>query len=263
MPEPEEEKKPEGEGQGVTVDLDKKPDEKKPETEVISAVELKKLQNTIAFQSRKQEELMKKLNEMADSFQASRTKEPEAVVEEDLDETDRLAQKDWKAAVRKLGAEEATRILAEERKKQEETSKVESQKKWAEDQLEKSSQRVLERYPQLADKSSDEASLYAKVFEEDPSLLSNVYAPEIAMYRMEDRLREMGRTPASVKPLVDREVERRSRAGAGSVIGTKPSTDGKVHLTPEQKRVCDANNIPYEEYAKNAKSLETKGVVEI
>jgi hypothetical protein len=72
----------------------------------------------------------------------------------------------------------------------------------------------------------------------------------------------MGKTPASAKPIVDREVNRLVRAGASSVIGKTASPNGKITLTKEQKEFCDHYKIPYERYAKNLKAEQAIGGVE-
>ena len=55
------------------------------------------------------------------------------------------------------------------------------------------------------------------------------------MYRMEEKMRQMGKVPPTVQPVVDKEVNRLIRAGASSVVGHKASPNGKITLTREQK----------------------------
>ena len=137
----------------------------------------------------------------------------------------------------------------------------EHQKRYAlQERLEQSKARVLEKYPMIENDSSEESAMYRQIMNEDQALLSNINGPEIVMYRMEDRMKEMGKTPASVRPLVDREVNRLVRAGASSVIGRQASPSGKITLTKDQKEFCDHHNIPYEQYAKNLKADASGGV---
>ena len=254
--EPEEQLEPQ-----VVVDLDKKPEvpvqkqEDKPQSQEIS-----KLNNTIAYQTRKLDQAMRELNEMKQRFVSA--PQPVQDVPDSQDEIDKIAAKDWKLGVKKLVEPDIQRRIEEALTKREQAQNEIKRRASLESELDNSRKKVLEKYPQIEDSGSEESSLYRQVINEDTSILSNIHGPEIAMYRMEERMRQMGKTPPTVKPMIDREVNRLARAGAASVIGKQASTGGKITLTKEQKEFCDHYNIPYEQYAKNLKADNADGGVQ-
>ncbi len=249
----------------VTVDLDKKPEEKKEESKQdvpkgASAEDIRRLHNTIAFEARKYEKLQKDIQELKDQLKASQL--PKAEQQEVQDEIDKLAQKDWKAGVKKVVEKDIEDKVNAILKKREEDAQV-SQRRYAVDQeLETSKKLVMQKYPKIEEEGSEENNLYLEVINEHPELLKNTHGPEIAMYRMEEKMRAMGRIPPTVRPVIDKEVNRLVRAGASSVIGRQASPNGKITLTKEQKEFCDHWKIPYEQYAKNLKAGEARGGVE-
>src|SRR3990172_1365612 len=98
----------------VVVDLDKpesketKPEEKQDPpklSETKLSPDLSKLNNTIAYQTRKLEQAMRELAEIKREM-STRTIVPKEVKEpqdlKDLDEIDEIAQKDWKQGVKKV-----------------------------------------------------------------------------------------------------------------------------------------------------------------
>ena len=261
------EDKKEDELSQVTVDLDKKsPDqtqEKSTQTKESDrfSEDLKKLHNTIAYQTRQLERAMREMEELKRVRNFEEPKKTE-IPKEDLDEIDIIAQKDWKLGVKKVVEKdiESTISFILEKRKLEETKKFEQQNLYQ--QLEKSKQVVLSKYPKIEDEETEESNIYRQVINEDPSILKNVNGPEIAMYRMEERLKLMGKTPAGVRPMIDKEVSRLVRAGVSSVVGKQINSNGKITLTKEQKEFCDHYSIPYEQYAKNLKlNGESGGVV--
>ena len=247
----------------VVVDLNKKEELKKEEPKSEPSrpqIDLSKLHNTIAFQTRKLDQAMREIQDLKNSFKSSNL--PKAEKEEVLDEIDRIAQQDWKAGVKKLVEKDIETRVDATLKKRDDEAKANQTIVSREEDLAKSKQRVVSRYPEIEQIGSEENRLYIEVINEDTSLLSNTHGPEIAMYRMEEKMRQMGRVPASVKPAVDKEVNRLVRAGASSVVGRRASPDGKITLTREQKEFCDHYKIPYEQYARNLKADEARGGVE-
>ena len=273
MPKPEEEpsveiiedepgETPEAPSQ-VTIDLDK-PAQKQadhPKEAAKPSPELSKLNNTIAYQTRKLEQAMRELAEVRQQL-SSRT-QPVVEKPQNLDEIDEIAQKDWKQGVKKVVEKDIEAKINESFAKREEAVRESQKRSLAEAELEKSKQKVLQKYPQVEDESTEESQLYRQVINEDPSVLQNIHGPEIAMYRMEERMRQMGRTPQSVKPIVDREVNRLARAGASQVVGRQAQPNGKITLTREQKEFCDHYKIPYDKYAQNLKAQDAIGGVEV
>ena len=247
----------------VTVDLDKKPESKPdvPKETKTAQPDLSKLNNTIAYQTRQLEKAMREMAEMRTQLN-SRPQTVQKEAPQTQDEIDEIAQKDWKLGVKKVVEKDIEAQIQQALEKREQ-ARLEAERKTASvNELEKSKSRVLDRYPTIEDQGSEEQRLYLEVINEDSTLLSNIHGPEIAMYRMEEKLRTMGRMPQGVKPLVDKEVNRLARAGASSVVGRQASTNGKITLTKEQKEFCDHYGVPYEQYAKNLKAQDARGGVE-
>ena len=247
----------------VVVDLDKKPAEKqtdppKPEK---PPVDISKLHNTIAYQNRKLEQAMRELQETKAEIQALREK-PTVHEPQTQDEIDEIAQKDWKLGVKTLVSKDIEKTVNDILSKRDQIQREIEKKSLLTNELERSKQKVIERYPSIEEEGSEESQIYRQVINEDSSILSNVHGPEIAMYRMEERMRQMGKTPASVQPFVEREVNRLVRAGASSVVGRQANQNGKITLNKEQKEFCDHYKIPYEQYAKNLKAQDARGGVE-
>ena len=247
----------------VVVDLEKKPEEKQePKQEVKSSPstpEISKLNNTIAYQTRKLEQAMRELQEMREQL-SSRPKQTVQQQNTVIDPIDEVAQRDWKQGVRQLVDPEIEAKIQAAFDKREQAQRELLRKQSLESELDKSKRRVLDKYPEIDDDSSEASSLYRQVINEDQTILSNIHGPEIAMYRMEERMRQMGKTPSSAKPFVDREVSRLARAGASNVSGRQASPNGKITLSKDQKEFCDHHSIPYEQYAKNLKANADRGV---
>lgn len=251
----------------ISIDLDAKPEseklpEKQEEKPKPQTDQFTRLNNTIAYQTRQLERAMRELGELKEKIASS----PRPTVQEDkdLDEIDRIAQNDWKAGVKKVVEKDIETKVNEILARQAQAQKEQSKRQTLESELEKSRKKVLERYPSIEDEATEESTIFRQVINEDPSLLQEIHGPETAMYRMEEKLREMGRTPVSFKPMMDKEVSRLVRAGASSVVGKSASSNGnKITLTKEQKSFCDHYKIPYEQYAKNLKAQDSLGGIEV
>ena len=247
----------------LTVDLDKPAgtpkaeDKPKPEPKK-QDMDARRIHDLVGFQVRQQvKPIEKKLDELVaylGEMRKGATPAQAEQIDEQLDEIDKLAQKDWKAAVKKLALEEAQRHLQEtiQFRGQQETEMLRQQV------VEKSRNFVLSQYPQLADESSDERKVFNQVWNENPTLWNNPEGHRLAMYEMEERIRAMGRTPKRVKYEVDKEVKRQLRANISQVSGNGGPSSNKYVLTKEQQEVCDQLGIKYEDYAKTARALENK-----
>ena len=250
----------------VTIDLDKKEGstakaESTTQVPVKKSDDYSKLNNTIAYQTRKMEQALREIAELKASLAG---KQKQSVQEPDeQDEIDREAQRDWKKGVKLVVKPEIHAEIEAEFKRRELLEQEKQRVAKAEAELDKSKNRVLEKYPELNDEDSQVASIYRQVLNEDASLLSNQHGPEIAMYRAEERMRQMGLTPASAKPFVDKEVARLARAGASNIAGKQSVGSNKITLTKDQKQFCDHHGISYENYAKNLKSQNGFGGVEV
>lgn len=232
---------------GVVVDLDPKKEEAKVE-EKIDWQEFKKVQARIEFQNRQVDKKLKRLEELAERM-SQPTVQP---TNEPLDELDQVAQKDWKQAVKIIGKDAAKEFYDEIQAKRQ----VQENESKQFEELEGSKKRAADRHPELLDEASPKSRVYMQILTEDPSLLKNVRGPEIAMYRMEERL---GKPQVRIQPDL-----RNTRIGATNINGgMRPSLENKFVLTQEQKEFCDNHGIPYEKYAKNVKTLETGGSVEV
>lgn len=251
----------------VVVDLEKEKVESEPlkpkqEASKTPNEDYSKLKNRQLWLERQQEKMLREYQKLAEAYQVSRQESTVQRDKQNVDEIDEIAQKDWKLGVKKVVEKDIEAKVQEILEKRDEALKAVQRQAALESELEKSKQQVLSKYPQLETDDSEEASLYRNVINEDSTLLSNIHGPEIAMYRMEERMRQMGKTPPTIKPIVDREVNRLVRAGASSVVGRQASPNGKITLTREQKEFCDHYKIPYEQYAKNLKAQETTGGIE-
>ena len=255
------ENEPEVVSQVVPDDLENKPAPKqeapKPEVKTPQASpEIARLNNTIAYQTRQLQKAMSEMQALKEQFSKPQK------VSENQDEIDEIAQKDWKQGVKKVVEKDIESKVQEILNKREEALAEVQRRNLSEVELDKSKKRVMDRYPEIEQSGSEPNRIYLEVLNEDQSLLRNIHGPEIAMYRMEERLRQMGRTPANVKPIVDREVNRLARAGASNVIGRTASVNGKPTLSKEQKEFCDHHKISYENYLKNLKSQGSREGVE-
>lgn len=241
----------------VIVDLDKKPDQKsvdpKTQPQPKPSEDISKLHNTIAYQTRQLEKAMREIQEVKEQVANSRkqeVKEPES-----QDEIDQLAQRDWKQGVTKLVEPAIEKRVEEILRKRDEAQADLARKNSLTEELEKSRQIVLQKYPEVEEQGSEMQKYYLQAINEDPSVLKNPRGPWIAMKRMEEIMEEKGAMPRSLKSFVDKEALRLARAGASSVIGRTVNSNGKVPLSKEQQKFCDINGVPYDRYAKNLKAL--------
>src|SRR3990167_34508 len=91
----------------VVVDLDKKPEPKGTETpkgdvQPRQSEDIRKLNNTIAYQNRKLEQAMRELQTVRQEMSNSRNNNVQKERVDDRDEIDEIAQKDWKLGVKKV-----------------------------------------------------------------------------------------------------------------------------------------------------------------
>ena len=162
------------------------------------------------------------------------------------DDLDKLAEKDWKAAVRQIVRAESQAVIAEERKRQEESAVITESRQ----AQEKNAQAVLSKHPELDDPTSEKAQIWQQILSENPRWVQSPDGPLLVMYRMEEVLRGKGY-------VVDKKPETR-RVADTSLRPSRPvAPTGKVVLTREQREFCDNNGISYEEYAKTLRMQET------
>lgn len=229
--------------------VDVTPKSQTPEVVKPSAEEerLNKLMNKIGFLERKLQREAEERAQLAQSLQnlkfVPQGQKDENVIDPDLDpEIHRVMETNYQKGIdmmveRKFQAREAER-------------RAQEQRQFQEMELTKSKQKVLERYPNIEDESTDEAKLLIEVLNEDRSLSQNIHGPEIAMYRMEEKMRQRGLQPPYIKEVLSQEQERQRRVSTiSSPIGKAPKGDnGRIVLTQDQKEICDRMKIPYAKY---------------
>ena len=236
----------------IAVDLDSQ--EKKtvePKAEVDLSAQLEKLSKTVNFLSagrRHDDSLEKKINEI---YEKLNTKEPETTPE-NLDEIDQLAQKDWKKAVETL----ADRRFEERMKKEREQDNLKKTQEYLSGALEKSKLEVMSRHPEIeTDPTSEKAQIFQRIVQAHPDYLTNPYGPKLAMNDMEDELRTKGWLEPDIVRRVEKEAERRSRVVKTNISKDRAVNEGKITLDATEQEFCKTNDIPYEDYAKNKKTL--------
>ena len=253
----------------IEVDLDKvdaetpegdKPDSKpepKPDTQYVTQDDFKKIQNTLAYQTRQQEKFMKDIKD------AVQTPVTPAVTGREPNEIDKVAQNDWQEGVR-LVAEKQFEDL---RKKEAEESVLKAKEAADMQTMNRNKQYVYEQYKDLWDESTDASKLYTEACNElsgqDANFFGNAYGPIAAMRKMEEKMRADGIPLPGVKEAADKEVERRVRVQGAITPVAKPGKGKNTYtLSNDQRQFCDNNNIPYEQYAKNAAHLEKESSLE-
>ena len=232
----------------LEVNLDPKPIEVQKPT--ISMEEMEKLHKRNEYLSRNLEKSMKRIEELLTQPRPVQQPEPVQQSEDEvLDELDVLAQKDWKAAVKKLGRQEAEAYVREILAHQQQEAKIMQQQS----SLDKSRNRVLSEFPDLKDESSELHQLYSEALElekqDDPDVIYNPRGPEVVRDRMKELARERNVTLKPDREVIDKkvneEVNRRNRTVASSVYGKPASQSGSLFFELAQRL-----GIPYEQLAK-------------
>ena len=181
--------------------------------------------------------------------------------EVELGEIDKLAEKDWKAAVGKIAEARTREILATEQTKIEQTKSIQEEAQI----MERNSQSVLGRHPELEDVSSEKSQVFQDILNKNPRWRTSPEGPLLTMYEMENELRKRGYDiDGIIKEKIETEKRRVVSASATSLPPSRAtSLTGKIVLTREQKEFCDQNGISYEEYARTLKKSGDKGGIEI
>ena len=131
--------------------------------------------------------------------------------------------------------------------------------------MEKNSQEVISRHPELEDTASEKTQIFQDILNNNPRWRSSPDGPLLTMYGMERELRKRGYdVEGTIKEKVENEKERVVRATATSLSASRATTTGnKIVLTREQKEFCDQNGVSYEDYARTLKKSGDKGGIEI
>lgn len=223
--------------------------EKKPERDALE--EAKVWQRRMEYQTRLMErqnrenqELKEILKRVVEERQAPRISQSTSD-----DPIDQVAQRDWKEGVRLVWRAERERELLQQKEEEKRYSK--------ERELEESRTRVRDRYPNIDDPNDETTKLYIQIQNENPSFLKNTRGPELVMYEMEKRMAEMGRVTPEMRPVIQKEMNRRIRANASSAPNGRPQSQKTYPLTREQLEIAKNLNISPETYAKTARALES------
>jgi hypothetical protein len=248
---------------GIEIDLDPKTETKKEEPQYVTAAQLEKLQkqfNGISQTLRHVKDIPSQIAELKQSISSNRTL-TNVEKKEAKDELDEMLEKgDWRTPVNRL-AEKRFNELMEERDRQYQAQQAQHQKLTT---LEANKKSVRDKYPDIDDHDSEIARRYQKVISEKPQYLQNEFGPTLAMRDMEDELRSEGRLDEFTRQVVQKEVARQVRVGAGAVPrNVVNSSSNKIMLTKEQKAFCDAHDLKYEDYGKYARKNSNKEGVEV
>ena len=263
MPDNDQEKKPEvkeTEEGGVEVSLEEEKDEvinvqdeevKEVKPEVKEVPKQDPFKNKVYAQDRIIEKQNKKIAELESKIEI---KEPGP---EPLDDLDKEAQTDWKSAVSKLAAREAKKIYEENQKQ----IQIKSQETERAQILQSNEQKVLSKYPELNEQTSEHTQIWFDVLNKNPRWRTSPEGPILVMREMEDVLRSKGydidgRATKEVKQERDRLI----RANATSLDTPRNTPSNKVILSKEQREFCDINGLSYEEYARTLKKSGERGL---
>lgn len=228
------------------IDVTPEPKAQKPEVKPLDE-ETKKLHRRMEYQSRQFERAMEELRNIATKIQTSPA--PSPAPKEEVDDVDVIAQQDWKKGVKMVVTPEIEKtvkaILDQERQEFART-----QQQSATEQIrQKSITTVREAHPEVEDEDSEFSQAYIRVLSEDRNLLSNPLGPELAMARAERLLKNDGRIKTETN--VETNSERVARVRSAYVPqGAKPSGEGRIILTAEEKKICDEKGIKYADYTK-------------
>ena len=257
---------------GVEVSIEEEEKEETPQVEVEEEEEEEKeeiteekpkkdktqsFRNKVYAQDRIINKLQKEIEELKKQPKVSSASTEETAKE--LDEIDKLAEKDWKAAVGKIvefKAKELLKIDKEQLKKEREQEEVNQI-------LDKNTERVRQRHPELDDPTSEKSQIFLRVLESNPRWKNSPDGPLLVMREMEDELRSKGYdVDGSIKKAIESEQERFGRASSTALSGSRrASSSNKVVLSKEQKDFCDEHGISYADYARTLRiAEESKGV---
>ena len=237
------------------------PEPVKQEPRVVTFEDFDKLNKRMEYQTR----LIEKTFRQTPQYVAPQQpiQQPQIISKSDPEfdsEVDNIAQTNYQKAINMLSYRQGKKAAEEYFKELVEKNQVEIQRLESEKILNASKSKVLKEEPDIMDETSEKARIYMEVMNEDPDILRNPRGPELAMYRMRERL-GITKQPA-IKQQVDQEVARRTRIGAGSLPQGRPAdSDNRIVLTPDEQIFCDERGIPYDRYNRMRK-LGEKGFKE-
>ena len=212
-----------------------------------------------------QDRIIQKLNREMEEIKQQRVVEiPSSTKQEvvtELDEIDKLAQTDWKAAVNKLAERQTREILQKERegiKEQQELLQVKST-------MENNTQSVVTKHPELNEEGSEKSTIFQSILSNNPRWRTSPDGPLLVMYEMENELRKRGYdVEGNVSQKVEKEVSRITRVSGTSLPSSRQTiSTNKIVLSREQREFCDQNGMSYEDYARTLSKSRGKEGVEV
>jgi len=242
---------------GVEVSLEEEIKEQVAKVEVEQEVKEVKKPETDHFKNKvyAQDRIISKLQREIDEMRVP--KQPVQEVEQSLDELDKLAQTDWKAAVKKLAKEEARSLLLEEQRRiQQQASEQEFRQ-----MLTTNEQKVLNKYPELNDNASEHSQVWFDILNKNPRWRTSPDGPILVMREMEDVFRSKGYdVDGSKTKAVENERRRLASAQATTLGPARNTPSNKIVLTREQREFCDSNGIEYHDYARTLARTGERGI---
>jgi hypothetical protein len=211
-----------------------------------------------------QDRIIQKMSREIEEMRQRVANEPSSTKTEvltELDEIDKLAQTDWKAAVNKLAERKAREILDNEKKHIEE----QQERLQVQNTMEANSKSVVAKHPELNEADSEKSLIFQSILSNNPRWRTSPDGPLLVMYEMENELRRRGYdVEGNVTQKVEKEVNRITRASASSLPASRQTTStNKIVLTREQREFCDQNGMSYEDYARTLSKSRGKEGIEI
>ena len=211
-----------------------------------------------------QDRIIQKMNREIEEMRQRVVVEPSSTKQEvitELDEIDKLAQTDWKAAVNKLAERQAREIIAKERegiKEQQELLQVKNT-------LENNTQVVVGKHPELNEGGSEKSTIFQSILSNNPRWRTSPDGPLLVMYEMENELRKRGYdVEGNVHQKVEKEVSRIARVSSTSLPSSRQTiSTNKIVLSREQREFCDQNGMSYEDYARTLSKSRGKEGIEV
>lgn len=246
------------ESNSIEVDLEDKQDasKAKDEPKYVTVDDLQKIQkqlNGVSQTIRHVRDIPSQIEEIKKSISQNKglTSVEKKEAKDELDEM--LEKGDWRTPVERLAEKRFNELMAD----RERQTQTENQRQQKLNLLESNKSAVRQKYPEIDEQDSEIAKRYQKVLYEKPHYLSSEFGPVLAMRDMEDELRADGRLDEFSRQAVEKEVIRKTRAGAGGLPATSAqSTGSKIMLTSQQKEFCDSHNIKYQDYGKIARQIQ-------
>ena len=216
--------------------------------------------NKVFAQDRIIQKMSREIEEMRQRV-VSEPSSTKAEVNTELDEIDKLAQTDWKAAVNKLAERKAREILDNEKlhiQEQQERLQVQNT-------METNSRAVVAKHPELNEADSEKSLIFQSILSANPRWRTSPDGPLLVQYEMENELRKRGYdVEGNVTQKVEKEVSRFTRASASSLPASRQTAStNKIVLTREQREFCDNNGMSYEDYARTLSKSRGKEGIEI